>query len=143
MVLVIFSTWARFAGIGMIINTTCVLIVSIIASVAVTANFCVATTIYHIMMMFFKYINFQGMVYGYDNFFVSFMSGTFEFDWAGNNLYTIYEHNDYYYYYNVIGLWIHLTLNKVILTNYLIAIVSKVYEENEELGEVKYKSNKY
>lgn len=58
MVLVIFSTWARFACIGMIINTTCVLIVSIIASVAVTANFCIATTIYHIMMMFFKFINF-------------------------------------------------------------------------------------
>lgn len=83
------------------------------------------------------------MVFGYDNFFVAFMSSTFEFDWGGNNLYTIYAKNDYYYYYNVIGLWIHLTLNKVILSNYLIAVVSRVYEENEELGEVKYKSNKY
>lgn len=83
------------------------------------------------------------MVFGYDNFFVAFCSSLFEFDWGGNNLYTVYYKNDYYYYYNVIGLWIHLILNKVILSNYLIAVVSRVYEENEELGEVKYKSNKY
>jgi hypothetical protein len=90
MVLVIFATWTRFTGIGMIINTFCVLIVSILASIAVTANFCIATTLYHIMMMFFRYINFQGMVYGYDNFFVCFRAVLFEFDWGGNNLYTIY-----------------------------------------------------
>jgi hypothetical protein len=83
------------------------------------------------------------MVYGYDNFFTCFRAVLFEFDWGGNNLYTVYYANDYYYYYNVMAIWIHLTVNKVILSNYLVAVVSRVYEENAEIGEVKYKSNKY
>jgi len=55
------------------------------------------------------------MIYGFDNFYSVFFTTLYEYDWAGNNLYTIYYPEYSYYYYNVVFLWIHLTLSKVII----------------------------
>ena len=58
MILIVFSTWIRLAGIGFIINTFCILIVSVIACVQVTANFVTACLLYQITVTFFRFINF-------------------------------------------------------------------------------------
>jgi hypothetical protein len=134
----IVTCWARFFAILFVVQAVSKLIMTIIKMVGSATTFLFILFIYLlvfscIMMVLFQEssINYSSQIYAIRTLFDAMM-GTYD--------YTIKEE---YATMHAVFMMAHIFLAYVFMLNYLVAILSTIYEQMMEKGDFAFKCNKY
>lgn len=137
-VFAVLVSWGRFISFFLVIQSISILIMTAIQMVIKAMTFIALTISYIIVMIPFFQILFQEDTIVYVDFIVTArtlfdsMLGNYGFNVTGA------DEN-----FHAIIIIFHILISNIYLLNYLIAILSTVYEEMAELGDFAYKSSKY
>jgi len=131
-------SWGRFISFFLVIQSISILIMTALKMIIKAMTFICLTISYIIVMIPIFQILFQRHSVVYANFLITArtlfdaMIGAYAFHVIGE------DEN-----FHAIVLVIHVFIANIYLLNYLIAILSTVYEEMAELGDFAYKSSRY
>ena len=131
-------TWCRFFSFFLVIKSVSILILTLIQMVIKSMSFVMMTMAYIILMIPIFQILFQEDTIMYVDRIITFRT---LFDtMLGNYGYSVTGEDEYLH---VCVLIFHIFISNIFLLNYLIAILSTVYEDMAPLGDFSYKSSKY
>ena len=131
-------TWCRFFSFFLVIQSVSILILTLIQMVIKSMSFVMMTMAYIILMIPVFQILFQEDTIVYVDRIITFRT---LFDtMLGNYGYSVTGEDEYLH---VCVLIFHIFISNIFLLNYLIAILSTVYEDMAPLGDFSYKSSKY
>lgn len=137
-VFAVIVSWGRFLSFFLVIQSISILIITALKMLLSMFTFIALTISYIIVMVPIFQILFQEDTISYISFIVTArtlfdaMLGSYGFSVVGQDE-----------YFHVCVLVVHILISNIFLLNYLIAILSTVYEEMAELGDFAYKSSKY
>jgi len=138
MLFMVAATWMRIMGLSFVIPSLSKLLLTLTAMLSSATTFiCIILGYLLVTATIFKAL-FQESSIAYIDFLFSIRS---MFDYM-MGMY-VYEVEKEYVIVHTLLLWVHIYIANIFLLNYLVAILSTVYEEMLENGEFAFKVMKY